>query len=106
TPRGMIEAVGNVKLYSDGLDGSCDRLTIPWLHDHITLDGNATVKCHREGKDVELKAANLSLRVIVSSTASAPRRTTLAPSTREDFVIPKNRETQVRPVSGTEQRKD
>jgi hypothetical protein len=62
-PCGNIEAQGTVKLASSGLEGSCDRLTISWQEDQVVLEGSAKLKCYREGQNVELKAARLSLRL-------------------------------------------
>jgi hypothetical protein len=73
-PRGNIEAQGTVRLSSAGLDGSCDRLTICWQEDQVVLDGQAQLKCRRDGQDLELKAARLSLRLTPSGTMKAEDR--------------------------------
>jgi hypothetical protein len=70
-PRGTIAASGGVKLSSSGLEGTCDNLTISWQEDQVVLDGQAQLKCHREGQDLELKAAKLSLRLTPSGMRKA-----------------------------------
>jgi hypothetical protein len=62
-PLGTIEAKGDVKLSSPGIDGTCDRLTISWQDDQVVLEGQAQMKCRRAGQDLELKSARLSLRL-------------------------------------------
>jgi hypothetical protein len=62
-PKGNIEAQGTVKLTSSGLEGSCDHLTICWQEDQVVMDGQAQLKCQREGQEMELKAGKLSLRL-------------------------------------------
>jgi hypothetical protein len=67
-PRGSIQAQGDVQIAGSGLDGKCQRLTINWQDDHVLLEGDAQLKCLRDGQDVELKAEHLSLRLSGSST--------------------------------------
>jgi hypothetical protein len=62
-PGGIIDASGSVKVTSEGLAGNCQRLTIAWQEDHVVLEGDAELKCNRDGQEVELKAARLSLRL-------------------------------------------
>jgi len=62
-PRGNIDAQGGVKLTSSGMEGSCDHLTICWQEDQVVMDGQAQLKCQREGQEIELKAGKLSLRL-------------------------------------------
>jgi hypothetical protein len=68
-PRGTIEAQGVVKLSSTGLEGSCERLTISWQEDQVMLDGQAKLKCQRDGQNVELKSDRLSLRLSPANCA-------------------------------------
>lgn len=68
TPTGCLDASGSVKLTSEGVEGTCDRLTITWQEDHVVLEGKAHLKCHRDGQNVELKAARLSLRLSGAKT--------------------------------------
>src|SRR5207244_511147 len=74
TPRGAIHAQGDVKISGAGLDGHCDRLLINWHVDQIVVEGNAYLKCLREGHDVELTADRLSLRLSESSTVKGVGR--------------------------------
>ncbi len=74
TPRGAIHAQGDVKISGSGLDGHCDRLLINWHVDQIVVEGNAYLKCLREGHDVELTADRLSLRLSESSTVKGVGR--------------------------------
>lgn len=73
-PRGSILATGNVTVSSDGLDGSCDQLTISWQVDQVILEGKAELKCRREGQEVDLKGAKLSLRLTMRGSAEEPNR--------------------------------
>ncbi|MCI0464088.1 MAG: hypothetical protein L0Z62_44715 [Gemmataceae bacterium] len=75
-PRGSILASGNVTVASDGLDGSCDQLTIAWQADQVVLEGKAELKCRREGQEVDLKAARLSLRLSMSAQPEDLRKAT------------------------------
>jgi hypothetical protein len=68
SPRGSINAQGEVKISGSGLDGHCQKLLINWHDDHILVEGNAYLKCLREGHDVELQADRLSLRLSESSS--------------------------------------
>jgi hypothetical protein len=72
-PRGNIKAAGNVQVESDGLKGQCEQLSIAWQADQVVLEGNAVVKCQRDGQDMDLKAAKLSLRLSVPTHASQPK---------------------------------
>src|SRR5262249_50032416 len=76
-PRGSIMASGNVTVSSDGLQGSCDQLVIAWQKDQVVLEGKAELKCHRDGQEVDLKAAKLSLRLSIPKTGGDPRGATL-----------------------------
>jgi hypothetical protein len=78
-PHGCLDASGNVKLTCDGIDGTCDRLSITWQDDRVVLEGKAKLKCQRDGQDVELSAARLSLRLHVSKSAGTTGRTSLVP---------------------------
>lgn len=74
-PRGVIDASGTVTLNSEGLEGNCDHLQITWEEEHLVMEGNAQLKCHREGQEVELKSSRLSLRLSgggVSPTQEPP----------------------------------
>jgi hypothetical protein len=70
-PRGSIEAQGCVKLSSSGLEGCCEHLSINWQEDQVVLVGQAQLKCHREGQDMELKSDRLSLRLSPSPVKKA-----------------------------------
>ncbi len=73
SPKGNIQASGNVKVESEGMKGSCDQLTIAWQADQVVLQGNAELKCQREGQEVDLQAAKLTLRLSVSVRPEQPR---------------------------------
>jgi len=68
SPRGSILAQGDVKISGSGLDGQCERLLINWSDDRLVVEGNAYMKCLRDGHDVELNAERMSLRLSESST--------------------------------------
>jgi hypothetical protein len=72
-PRGNIKAAGNVQVESDGLKGQCEQMSIAWQADQVVLEGNAVVKCQRDGQDMDLKAAKLSLRLSVPAQPSQPK---------------------------------
>jgi hypothetical protein len=77
-PRGTIKASGNVKVESEGLKGACEQLSIAWQQDQVVLEGNAELKSQRDGQDMDLKAAKLSLRLSVPLTPGQPKVTTRA----------------------------
>jgi hypothetical protein len=62
TPRGRIEASGKVKVVSDNLEGTCERLTISWQEDVLVLE-KVQLKCKLEGQAAELNAEQLRLRL-------------------------------------------
>jgi hypothetical protein len=62
TPGGRIDASGKVKLASNSLEGSCDRLTISWQEDVITLE-KAQLKCKLEGQTADVNADQVRLKV-------------------------------------------
>jgi hypothetical protein len=72
-PRGCIQASGNVRVASDGLRGACEKLTIAWQKDQVVLEGTAELKCQRDGQEVDLKAAKLTLRLTVSARPEVTR---------------------------------
>jgi hypothetical protein len=65
-PNGRITAAGNVHVSSEGLEGSCEQLTIAWAEDRVTLEGQAELRTKRDGQDMDMKAAKLSLRLSVA----------------------------------------
>jgi hypothetical protein len=73
SPRGDIKAAGNVQVDSEGMKGQCEQLSIAWQADQIVLEGNAVVKCQRDGQDMDLKAAKLSLRLSVPAHPGQPK---------------------------------
>jgi hypothetical protein len=81
-PRGNIKASGNVKVESDGLKGACELLSIAWQQDQVVLEGNAELKSQRDGQDMDLKAAKLSLRLSVPLSPGQPKVTTRAGEVR------------------------
>ncbi len=94
SPRGSIQATGNVKVESEGLAGSCDQLMIAWQADRVILEGRAELRCHREGQEVDLKAAQLSLRLSVpKGYEPAPGA---APERKGTTFLPRNRGPRVR----------
>jgi hypothetical protein len=72
TPRGRIEASGKVKVVSDNLEGTCERLTISWQEDVVVLE-KVQLKCKLEGQAAELNAEQLRLRLnrMVSNAAAS-----------------------------------
>jgi hypothetical protein len=72
TPRGRIEASGKVKVVSDNLEGTCERLTISWQDDVVVLE-KVQLKCKLEGQAAELNAEQLRLRLnrMVSNAAAS-----------------------------------
>jgi hypothetical protein len=63
-PHGAIQAAGAVKLSSNDLDGTGERLTINLQEDKVILDGRAELRARREGQELELQADHLSLRIV------------------------------------------
>jgi hypothetical protein len=75
-PQGMIEAKGAVKLFSAGNDATCDRLTITWQDDRITLEGKVHMKSVNGGMEISADSLNLRLSAVhmaKESTRSEPR---------------------------------
>jgi hypothetical protein len=86
-PRGTIEALGEVKISSAGLEGTCDRLAIAWQEDRVVLDGKAQLKCQREGQDIELKAAQLSLRLSATDGVTSEKSPSVLEKSKTYEVI-------------------
>lgn len=62
SPHGRMEASGKVKIASECLDGTCDRLTISWQEDVVVLE-KVQMKCKLEGHEADLQAPSLRLRL-------------------------------------------
>jgi hypothetical protein len=72
-PHGNIQASGNVRVASEGLQGACDKLMIAWQKDQVVLEGGAELKCQRDGQEVDLKAAKLTLRLTINGRPEVTR---------------------------------
>jgi len=97
-PRGSILAAGNVSVSSEGLQGSCDQLTIAWQKDQVVLEGRAELKCHRDGQEVDLKAAKLSLRLSVPNGVEATGAGAVSRSKRGTVIVRPSQEDAPREV--------
>jgi hypothetical protein len=62
-PHGKIEAQGEVKVTSAGLEASCDHLTIGWVDDRVVLEGRVRLKWNKEGQEAEVFADRLSVKL-------------------------------------------
>jgi hypothetical protein len=71
-PRGSIQAQGDVKVLGPDLEGKCERLTINWQDEQVSLDGCVHLKCRKEGQEVELKAEKLGLKLSQISPPETP----------------------------------
>jgi hypothetical protein len=71
SPRGQIQAHGDVKLTGSGLEGTCDRLSISWQDENVALEGQVRLTCHRDGQNVELAADRLTLKLSTAAPAKA-----------------------------------
>jgi hypothetical protein len=65
TGGGLVQAAGNVEVKATNLDGVCDRLTINWQDDAITLV-NARLKCNMDGRDADLQSPQLRLQMSIN----------------------------------------
>jgi hypothetical protein len=86
-PRGRMDASGKVKITSDQLEGSCDKLTISWHEDVIVLE-KVQLKCKLQGYAAEMQAEQLRLRlsrVIPTTTNDGFDR----PPTRQLMSVPR-----------------
>lgn len=63
SPVGSIHATGKVKIQSEALEVSCDRLTIQLNDEAVLLEGTARMKCQHEGKELDLRSDSLSLKL-------------------------------------------
>jgi hypothetical protein len=68
TPSGSIQAWGKVKLSTDSIEGNCEKLTISWQEDVVTLE-KVQLKFKLEGHEADLNAEQLRVRLsrVVSS---------------------------------------
>jgi hypothetical protein len=62
-PLGNIQAAGNVKISSPGLEALTERMTINLQEDSMLLEGKAHLKCVREEQEMELRSDRFSLRL-------------------------------------------
>jgi hypothetical protein len=85
-PRGRLDASGKVKITSDQLEGSCDKLTISWHEDVIVLE-KVQLKCKLEGYAAEMQAEQLRLRLsrVITNTNDGLDR----PPTRQLMSVPR-----------------
>jgi hypothetical protein len=63
-PQGSIQAVGGVKISSNGLEGTSDRLTVNLQEDQVILEGRAALVSRRHGENMEIKGERLSVRLV------------------------------------------
>ena len=69
---GNIQASGSVKITSQTLEATCDRLTIQ-LHDEaVRLEGSAHMKCQHDGQELDLRADSFSLKLSDIHGKAAP----------------------------------
>jgi hypothetical protein len=74
-PQGNIQATGNVKISSDALEGSSERLTVNLQEDQVSLEGRAALIARRQGENMEIKGERLSLRLVKTATVAADKST-------------------------------
>jgi hypothetical protein len=79
SPQGHIQATGSVKITSQALEASSDRLTIQLQDEAVLLEGAANLKCQHEGQELELRSDRFSLKlseIHQGKTSAAPGATT------------------------------
>ncbi len=73
-PKGAIKAEGTVKVSGNGFEGSCERLTISWHDDGVAMDGAVLVKCHKEGRDLQVTGERVMLKLREPAKGKGARR--------------------------------
>jgi len=79
SPFGTIQAQGNVKVSSLGLEVMGEKMTIQLQEDSMVLEGKAQMKCQRDGQEIDLRSDRFSLRLseiqgqTTSSTSQSPQ---------------------------------
>lgn len=68
-PDGMIEASGRVTVTAPDLEGNCNKLTLSWREERLSLEGEVIVKCRQNGQEAELKGHTVALKLTTSATA-------------------------------------
>jgi hypothetical protein len=90
-PEGLIEAKGGVRISSAGSEATCDRLTITWQDDRITLEGKVQMKSGRDGMEISGDRVSLRLtaaQVARSSTKAESRAMPHKAETRQKDSVP------------------
>lgn len=63
SPFGTIQAQGNVRVSSVGVEVMGETMTIQLQQDSMVLEGKAQMKCQRDGQEIELRSDRFSLRL-------------------------------------------
>jgi hypothetical protein len=74
-PQGSIQAMGDVKISGNGLEGTSERLTVNLQDDQVILEGRATLVSRRDGENMEVKGERLSLRLVRTGADAAEKNT-------------------------------
>jgi hypothetical protein len=69
SPRGSLKAMGDVRITSASLEGTCATLTLNLQGDRVLLEGDVRVKSTRDSQDLELTGDRLNLRIVNGDVA-------------------------------------
>jgi len=72
TPKGQVCAAGNVTVSGPNVEASCTRLTLTGDDERLHLQGNVSLKCKQDGRDVDLAGEKLSMKLAVVETIPLP----------------------------------
>lgn len=71
---GSLQASGDVKITSQALEASCNRLVIHFDREVVALEGSVHMKCQNEGQELDLHSELFLLKLSeMQLTPSAPR---------------------------------
>jgi hypothetical protein len=95
SPSGEIHAEGGVKVSASGMEVTCDRLVISWLHDWVVIEGGVRLQTEKDGQRVELTGEQLRLKLTtltakagVSVPSSLQKASFQRPVVRETLTPP------------------
>jgi hypothetical protein len=74
TPNGNLQASGSVQFTGPNVEGACDKLVLAWADEHVSLEGNVSLRCLQNGQDVDLRGEKLSIKLAAIETLPPPAK--------------------------------
>lgn len=71
-PSGQVCATGAVQVTGLNLEGTCEKLTLGWHDERVSLEGKVRLKCKQDGQDVDLAGEQLSVKLAVVEMLPPP----------------------------------